>query len=265
MGEYHPEPRVASILASQYHPEWIVNVKETGLIWIVSYTDLHNLSIKQIEASRFLHDGGLDSTHRYFLVAANQSNQIAVVDLKENTLSAIVDVGKVPHPGRGANWIDPEFGPVWSTPHLGEASIVSVGTDPDGHPDNAWKAVRVTELPGSGSLFIKTHPNSQWIWVDMTLNSDPVLARTICVIAKSDPSKTYKCWEVGTYGRAVHFDYNASGTEVWVSLWGSADTPGQTGEIVVYNDATLEEVTRIKDLITPTGKFNVYNTVNDIY
>ena len=264
-GEYHPEPRVASILASQYHPEWIVNVKETGLIWIVNYTDLHNLSIKQIEASRFLHDGGLDSTHRYFLVAANQSNQIAVVDLKENTLSAIVDVGKVPHPGRGANWIDPEYGPVWSTPHLGEASIVSVATDPEGYPDYAWKAVRTTELPGSGSLFIKTHPKSQWIWVDMPLNSDPVLARTICVIAKSDPSKTYKCWEIGTYGRAVHFEYNETGTEVWVSLWGDAAKPGETGAIVIYDDATLEEKARIDNLITPTGKFNVYNTVNDIY
>ena len=264
-GEYHPEPRVASILASEYHPEWVVNVKETGLIWIVNYTDLDNLSIKQIEASRFLHDGGLDSTHRYFLVAANQSNQIAVVDLKENTLSAITDVGQVPHPGRGANWLDPEFGPVWSTPHLGEASIVSVATDPEGHADNAWKAVRTTPLPGSGSLFIKTHPNSQWIWVDMTLNSDPVLARTICVIAKSDPSKTHKCWEIGSYGRAVHFEYNADGTEVWVSLWGDAAKPGETGAIVVYDDATLEEKARLDNLITPTGKFNVHNTVNDIY
>lgn len=264
-GEYHPEPRVASILASEYHPEWVVNIKETGLIWIVNYTDLKNLSIKQIEASRFLHDGGLDSTHRYFLVAANQSDQIAVVDLLDNTLTAIVDVGKVPHPGRGANWIDPEFGPVWSTAHLGEASMVSVATDPEGHPDIAWTAVRVTELPGSGSLFIKTHPNSQWIWVDMTLNSDPVLARTICVIAKSDPSKTYKCWEVGTYGRAVHFEYNKDGTEVWVSLWGDASKPGETGAIVIYDDATLEEKARIDNLVTPTGKFNVYNTVNDIY
>lgn len=264
-GEYHPEPRVASILASQYHPEWIVNVKETGLIWIVNYTDLQNLTIKQIEASKFLHDGGLDSTHRYFLVAANQSNQVAVVDLKENTLTTIVDVGKVPHPGRGANWIDPQFGPVWSTPHLGEASIVSIGTDPQGHPDFAWKAVRTTPLPGSGSLFIKTHPNSPWIWVDMTLNSDPALARTICVIAKADPSKTYKCWEIGTYGRAVHFEYNKDGTEVWVSLWGDAAKPGETGEIVIYDDKTLEEKARIKDLITPTGKFNVHNTVNDIY
>ena len=82
-GEYHPEPRVASILASHFKPEWIVNVKETGQIWIVNYTDPINPSIKMIEASLFLHDGGLDSTHRYFLVAANQSNQIAVVDLKK--------------------------------------------------------------------------------------------------------------------------------------------------------------------------------------
>ncbi len=264
-GEYHPEPRVASILASHYKPEWIVNVKETGQIWIVNYLDPLNPTIKMINAALFLHDGGLDASHRYFLVAANQSHKIAVVDLKTGGLAGIVDVGAVPHPGRGANWIDPDFGPVWSTPHLGEASVMSVGTDPEGHSSSAWKAVRTTELPGSGSLFIKTHPKSQWIWVDMTLNSDPALARTICVIAKADPSKVHKCWEIGTYGRAVHFEYNKEGSEVWVSLWGDAAKPGETGEIVVYDDATLEEKARIKDLITPTGKFNVHNTVNDIY
>lgn len=264
-GEYHPEPRVASILASHFKPEWVVNIKETGQVWIVNYTDPINPSIKMIQAELFLHDGGLDSTKRYFLVAANQSNKVAVIDLKEEKLAALVDTAAVPHPGRGANWIDPEFGPVWSTGHLGEAAIVSIGTDPEGHASNAWKSVRTTPLPGSGSLFLKTHPNSQWIWTDMTLNSDPVLARTICVIAKSDPSKVHKCWEVASYGRAVHFDYNKDGTEVWVSVWGAADKPGETGEIVVYDDASLEEKTRIKDLITPTGKFNVYNTVHDVY
>jgi nitrite reductase (NO-forming)/hydroxylamine reductase len=234
-------------------------------VWLVNYTDPNNPTIKMIEAARFLHDGGWDSTKRYFMVAANQSNKVAVIDAEEGDLEALVDTPAIPHPGRGANWIDPEFGPVWSTAHLGEASVVSIGTDPVGNPASAWKAVRLTPLPGAGSLFIKTHPNSQWIWVDMVLNSDPVLARTICVIAKSDPTKTYKCWEIGSYGRAVHMEYNKAGTQVWVSLWGAADKPGETGEIVVYDDATLEEVARIKDLITPTGKFNVYNTVNDVY
>jgi hypothetical protein len=41
--------------------------------------------------------------------------------------------------------------------------------------------------------------------------------------------------------------------------------PGETGEIVIYDDATRQEKTRIRDLVTPIGKFNVDNTVNDIY
>lgn len=264
-GEYHPEPRVASILASHFKPEWIVNIKETGQVWIVDYTNPLNPTIKMIDAERFLHDGGLDSTHRYFLVAANQSNKIAVVDLKEGDLEALVDTPAVPHPGRGANWVDPQYGPVWSSPHLGDPAVVSIATDPDNHPGEAWKAVRITPLPGSGSLFIKTHPNSKWLWVDMTLNSDPVLARTVCVVAKDNPDEVHKCWQAGSYGRAVHFEYNKDGTQIWVSLWGDAAKPGETGEIIIYDDASLEEKARIKDLITPTGKFNVYNTVNDIY
>jgi len=263
--EYHPEPRVAAIVASHFKPEWIVNIKETGQVWLVNYSDPINPTIKMIEAERFLHDGGWDSTKRYFLVAANNMNTIVVIDALEGKLEALVEVAGIPHPGRGANWIDPEFGPVWSASHLGEGVISSIGTDPINHPENAWKLVRTTELPGSGSLFIKTHPNSEWIWVDMTLHPDPATSRTICVIAKANPAEVYKCWEAANYGRAVHFEYNKQGTEIWVSIWGNADIPGEVGEIVVYDDKTLEEVARIPNLVTPTGKFNVWNTIYDIY
>ncbi|NUQ59169.1 MAG: c-type cytochrome [Anaerolineales bacterium] len=250
-GTYVGDPRVAAIIASEYKPEWIVNVKETGQVWLVNYQNPTDISVKIINSALYLHDGG--------------SNKIVVIDAVEGDLEAMVDTPEVPHPGRGANWIDPEFGPVWSTPHLSAASLIAIGTDPEGNPDSAWKVVRNIELPGAGSLFVKTHPNSKWVWVDFVLNSDEKLQRTVCVIAKEDPTKVHKCWEVADYGRAVHFEYNMDGTEVWVSVWGTADQPGKTGEIVVYNDETLEEITRIKDLITPTGKFNVYNTVHDIY
>lgn len=263
--EYHPEPRVASIVASHFAPEWIINIKETGQVWLVDYSDPVNPTIKMIEAERFLHDGGWDSTKRYFMVAANQANRVAVVDALEGNLEALVDTPAVPHPGRGANWIDPEFGPVWSTSHLGEGSLIAIGTDPVDHPDSAWKVVRNISLMGGGSLFVKTHPDSQWIWVDHVLNPDESIQRSICVIAKENPTETYKCWEVADYGRAVHFEYNKDGTQVWVSVWGNADQPGKTGEIVIYDDSTLEEITRIPGLVTPTGKFNVYNTVHDIY
>jgi nitrite reductase (NO-forming) / hydroxylamine reductase len=156
--EYHPEPRVAAIVASHFKPEWIVNIKETGQIWLVNYADPVNPTIKMIEAERFLHDGGWDATKRYFLVAANQSNRIAVVDALEGNLEALVDTPAVPHPGRGANWIDPQYGPVWSTSHLGDPAVVSIGTDPEGHPDSAWKAVRVTELARRGQLIHQNTP-----------------------------------------------------------------------------------------------------------
>jgi nitrite reductase (NO-forming)/hydroxylamine reductase len=108
--EYYPEPRVAAIVASHQHPEFIVNVKETGKALLVNYEDLDNLKVTEIAAAPFLHDGGWDSTQRYFLTAANKSNKVAVVDSKDERLAALVEVGGTPHPGRGANFVDPEFG-----------------------------------------------------------------------------------------------------------------------------------------------------------
>jgi nitrite reductase (NO-forming) / hydroxylamine reductase len=49
--EYHPEPRVAAIVASHHKPEWIVNVKETGQVWLVNYRP-DQPAIKMIEAER---------------------------------------------------------------------------------------------------------------------------------------------------------------------------------------------------------------------
>ena len=89
--EYHPEPRVAAIVASHERPEFIVNVKETGNILLVDYEDLDNLKVTTINAPRFLHDGGWDSTQRYFLTAANKSNKIAVIDSKDRELEALID------------------------------------------------------------------------------------------------------------------------------------------------------------------------------
>jgi hypothetical protein len=110
-------------VASHFNPEFFVNVKETGMVYSVDYRDLNNLKIKMIEAAPFLHDGGFESSHRYFMDAANASNKIAVIDTKEGKLEKLVEVGKTPHPGRGANFIDPKFGPVWATGHLGDETI----------------------------------------------------------------------------------------------------------------------------------------------
>ncbi len=269
--EYHPEPRVASIVASHFKPEFIVNVKETGKILMVNYKDLANLEVTEIGAARFLHDGGFDSTKRYFLVAANQSNKIAVVDSKEGELVKLVDVGKIPHPGRGANFVDPKFGPVWATGHLGDDSIALIGTDKEKHKANAWKVVRSLKGQGGGSLFIKTHPKSKNLWVDTALNPNSEISQSIAVYDINNLDKPFeiiKVAEMANLGegpkRVVQPEYNNKGDEVWFSVWNGKT---QESAIVVIDDKTRKLKTVIKDkrLITPTGKFNVHNTQYDVY
>ena len=269
--EYHPEPRVAAIVASHQHPEFIVNVKETGRILLVDYSDIDNLSVTTINAARFLHDGGWDSTKRYFLTAANKSDKIAVVDSKERKLAAMVDVDKIPHPGRGANFVHPEYGPIWVTSALGNAKITMIGTDPDGHPDQAWKVVRVLEGQGGGSLFVKTHPNSRNLWVDTALNPEPAISQSVAVFNINDLDAGYEVLPIAEWAdlgegpkRVVHPEYNAKGNEVWFSVWSGKE---QESAIVIVDDKTrkLKHVIKGPRIVTPTGKFNVYNTMNDIY
>ncbi len=269
--DYHPEPRVAAIVSSHFNPEFFVNVKETGMVYSVDYRDLENLRLKMIEAAPFLHDGGFESKHRYFMDAANASDKIAVIDTKEGKLEKLVSVGKVPHPGRGANFVDPQFGPVWATGHLGDETISLIGTDPEKHPDNAWKVVRTLKGLGGGSLFLKTLPKSKNLWVDTTLNPEENVSQSVAVWDIDNIDKGYELIPIGEWSgikegpkRVVQPEYNKAGDEVWFSVWNGAD---QESAIVVVDDKTrkLKAVIRDPKLITPTGKFNVYNTQHDVY
>jgi nitrite reductase (NO-forming)/hydroxylamine reductase len=269
--EYHPEPRVAAIVASHEHPEFIINVKETGHILLVNYEDIENLSVTDIGAARFLHDGGWDRTKRYFLTAANQSDKVAIIDSRDRELEALVDVEKVPHPGRGANIDDPEFGPVWVTSALGNANITFLGTDPENYPDNAWKVVRIIDGMGGGSLFVKSHPNSRNLWVDAPLNPDESISQSIAVFDIDNLDAGFVTLPIGEWAdlgpgpkRIVQPEYNQAGDEVWFSVWSGQE---EESAIVVVDDKTreLKHVIKGPEIITPTGKFNVYNTLNDVY
>jgi nitrite reductase (NO-forming) / hydroxylamine reductase len=270
--EYHPEPRVASIVASHFKPEFVVNVKETGQTLLVDYSNVDALKVTTIGTARFLHDGGFDSTKRYFMVAANQSNKIAAVDMKEGKLAALIDVGKIPHPGRGANFVHPTFGPVWSTGHLGDETISLIGTDPVKHKQYAFKQVAVLKGQGGGALFIKSHPKSQHLYSDTPLNPDPKISQSVAVFDIKNLDKGFVVLPIAEWAdlkddgakRVVQPEFNRAGDEVWFAVWSAKN---KESALVVVDDKTLKLKAVIKDpkLITPTGHFNVYNTQHDVY
>jgi nitrite reductase (NO-forming)/hydroxylamine reductase len=167
--------------------------------------------------------------------------------------------------------VHPEYGPVWATSHLGDEIISLIGTDPEGHPDQAWKVVEMLEGQGGGSLFIKTHPKSTNLWVDTPLNPEAELASSVAVFDINNLDDGYEVLPIGEWSgitegvrRVVQGEYNKAGSEIWFSVWNGKE---EQSAIVVVDDKTrkLVKVIRDKRLVTPTGKFNVYNTRNDVY
>jgi nitrite reductase (NO-forming) / hydroxylamine reductase len=193
------------------------------------------------------------------------------VDSKEGELEKLIDVGKIPHPGRGANFRDPKFGPVWATGHLGDETIALIGTDPEKNKANAWKVVRTLKGQGGGNLFIKTHPKSSNLYVDTALNPDAKISQSVAVFDLKDLAKPFKVLPIAEWAgikdgprRVVQPEFNRAGNEVWFSVWNGKE---QESAIVIVDDRTLKLKHVIKDkrLVTPTGKFNIYNTQHDVY
>jgi len=263
-GDFVNESRVAAIYTTPSQSSFWVALKELGQMWQVDYRDLDNLAIKQVNSAKFLHDGFFDPTGRYFQIAANASNKMVIVDSETGKLEAMIDTAKLPHPGPGANWNDDTCGPVGGTTHLGEGKVTVWGNDPKGHKDQAWKVCYTVDTDGPG-VFIRTHPKSDYVWADQTKHPEPEIQQSVQVIDKKTRKiiKTLRVTE--EEGKAaVHIEFNADGSEVWVSVWNRADAGNPTGEIVVYDSKTLKELKRIKGLTTPTGKFNVYNRTNHV-
>ena len=197
---------------------------------------------------------------------------MAVIESKKDTLTPLVEVTEIPHPGRGANLKDPKYGPVWVTSALGNENVTAIATDPKRHKDHAWKVVRTLKGQGGGSLFVKTHPKSRNLWVDTPLNPDAKVSQSVAVFDVNNLDKGFEVLPIAEWAgikdegpkRVVQPEYNKAGDEVWFSVWSGKD---EESAIVIVDDKTrkLKKVIKDKRLITPTGKFNGYNTMNDLY
>ena len=272
--EFHPEPRVASIVASHYHPEFVVNVKETGHILLVNYEDIKNLQVTDIEGERFLHDGGLIAQ-----AAISSSPRMRAtrwpLSTPESASSLSASVGRQQAPP----WTRRKYraSEIWARmgdkPSRGRHDLAHWNR-PGKASRPGLKVVQALSGQGGGSLFVKAHPKSDHLYVDTPLNTEAEISGLVAVFTISElgaDKPKYKVLPIGEWSgitegtrRVVQGEYNKAGDEVRFSVWNSKN---QQSAIVVVDDKTLtlKTVIKPKELITPTGKFNVYNTRNDVY
>jgi DNA-binding beta-propeller fold protein YncE len=129
-----------------------------------------------------------------------------------------------------------------ATPHLGEGRISVIDLE-------TWQPIKTIETLGPG-FFLRSHENSAFAWADVFFGPDRdavhvIDKRTLEIVRtlRPAPGKT-----------AAHVEFTRDGAYALVSIW------EMDGAIVVYDAATLEEVTRIP-LVKPSGKYNVFNKI----
>jgi len=113
-----------------------------------------------------------------------------------------------------------------------------------------WLVLNITKVQNSPNNEVRLKKNA----LDINKLDEPVV--TLPIAKWADLGEGAK--------RVVQGEYNKAGDEVGFPVWKGKE---QTSAVVVVDDKTrkLKMVIKDKKLITPTGKFNVFNTMNDIY
>lgn len=128
-GDYHPEPRVASIVSSFIKPEWVVNIKETGQILMVDYSDIekpedHHHRVPPSSCTTAA--GMLPSATSWWQPTPPTRSLLSTP--RPASWPRWLMSPRFPHPGRWRQLLHPTFGP-----RLGNRSPGCRCRDPDQH------------------------------------------------------------------------------------------------------------------------------------
>jgi nitrite reductase (NO-forming)/hydroxylamine reductase len=112
--------------------------------------------------------------------------------------------------------------------------------------------VQELKTHGAGNLFVKTHPEVQESLGRRAAEPEKDVAESVAVYDLTDLTKKPELINIAKLSglpeskaikRAVHPEYDATGTEVWISLWAGKTEPSA---IVVMDDKTR----KVKKVIT---------------
>ncbi len=256
------EARVSQVVSFGIRTaSFIVATSESGELFVVSPEKANELGAGH-KGAAFLRAGSFDRSGRYFLIPADDE-QVVVFDTKNAQVITTIDVEGLVGGNSGTNYVDPLYGPVWATSAMGSSVVVVIGTDPDKHPENAWRVVRSFRLPTAGSLSIETHEKSGNLWVDTPLNVSTELSNSVYAFDRNASDPTIHTLPIAEWAgfkgqkvRVLHPQYSKGGDEIWFTVF---DRQDRASAIVIVNDTTrkLKYVLRDNRLITPTRTYSI--------
>jgi len=220
--------------------EGFVHSYEQGMVEALA-SSAGLFALRRIEVSEPIDDFFFTPDYRNLIGASRDGARGVVVNLTVGREIAELPLPGMPHLGSGISWFR-EGRRVMATPHLREPRLTVIDVE-------SWQVVDSIETLGPG-FFLRSHENSAYVWADVFFGPN----RDAMHVIDKQTLKIVKTLRPVPGATVAHVEFDRSGRHALVSVW------EEEGAVIVYDAATLEEVTRLP-MRKPSGKYNVWNKI----
>ncbi len=181
-----------------------------------------------------IEDFFIDPFEKFLIATTRDGKLLRVYDLKDFKKVFEKEIDGMPHLFSATYWYkDGKF--YFATPHL-KKSYITIWQMYD------WKFIKKIEVGGNG-YFVKTHPNTPYLWVDNGSDELVLINKQDYSIKKIVPIKNK---------RYIHTEFSGDGEYAYLSIY------EKNGSIEVLDTTTLKKIVSYSANI-PVGKYNFIN------
>ena len=220
--------------------EGFVHSREKGMIEAIASSE-GLFARRRIEITEPLDDFFFTDDYRHLIGAARNTERGVVVNLNVGREVAELPLPGMPHLGSGISW-EREGRRVMATPHLKEGMLSVIDTE-------TWQVIQTIKTDGPG-FFLRSHENSPYFWADVFFGPN----KDVMHVIDKQSLEIVKTLRPVPGATVAHVEFTRDGSHALVSVW------EDDGAVIVYDAATLEEVTRLP-MRKPSGKYNVFNKI----
>jgi mono/diheme cytochrome c family protein/DNA-binding beta-propeller fold protein YncE len=221
--------------------EGFVHSREAGMVEAVGAEE-GLFARRRILLEEPIDDFFFTTDYRHLIGASRDGSRGVVVNLNVGRVVAELPLPGMPHLGSGISWTMGDGRRVMATPHLKEGKLTVIDTE-------TFEVVKVIETLGPG-FFLRSHENTPYLWADVFFGPN----RDVMHVIDKQSLEIVRTLRPEPGATVAHVEFDRDGSHAFVSVW------EDEGALIVYDAATLEEVTRLP-MRKPSGKYNVWNKI----
>ena len=207
---------------------------------VIGTLNTKTFALKYDTINEAIEDYFIDPYDKFIIATARRGKLLRVYDIETLELVFEHEMEGMPHLFSATYWYqDGNF--YFATPHL-RKPFITIWKMYD------WSFQKQIEIGGDG-FFVKTHPNTDFLWVDNGSDELILINKKTFELQKKIPVKGKQY---------IHTEFTGDGKFAYLSIY------DKEGSIEVWDTKTLKKITAYKANI-PVGKYNFINKNRRFY